>query len=65
MATSVPVMPIARDIGSFKAWRVIYPVPVIATTAPCRCQARTMRILSSGASGINRYATDPLIEFLI
>ena len=47
--TSVPVMPMATPMSAFfSAGASLTPSPVIATTAPFRCSASTMRSLCSG-----------------
>jgi hypothetical protein len=47
--TSVPVMPIATPMSAvFNAGASLTPSPVIATTAPARCNACTIRSLCSG-----------------
>ena len=49
LATSVPVMPMAQPMSAaLSAGASFTPSPVIATTWSLRCQAFTMRILSSG-----------------
>ena len=46
---SVPLMPIAMPtLARVSAGASFTPSPVIATTSPCACSARTMRILCSG-----------------
>ena len=50
-ATSVPVIPMAQPTSlAFNAGASLTPSPVIATTAPVRCQDLTIRILSSGVT---------------
>ena len=47
--TSVPVMPIAMPMSAvFSAGASFTPSPVIATIAPSRCSALTIRSLCSG-----------------
>ena len=47
--TSVPVMPMATPMSAvFSAGASLTPSPVIATIAPSRCSALTMRSLCSG-----------------
>ena len=49
LATSVPVMPMAQPMSAaLSAGASLTPSPVMATIWPLRCQAWTMRILSSG-----------------
>jgi hypothetical protein len=48
-ATSVPVIPIAMPMSAdFRAGASLTPSPVMATTAPWRCSAFTIRSLRSG-----------------
>ena len=47
--TSVPVIPIATPMSAIlRAGASLTPSPVIATTAPCRWRAFTIRSLCSG-----------------
>ena len=47
--TSVPVMPIATPMSAvFSAGASLTPSPVMATIAPSRCSAFTIRSLCSG-----------------
>ena len=49
LETSVPVMPMAMPISAvFSAGASLTPSPVIATIAPRRCSACTIRNLCSG-----------------
>ena len=49
LATSVPARPMAQPMSAaFRAGASFTPSPVMATTLPRFCQARTMRILCSG-----------------
>ena len=49
LATSVPVMPMAQPMSAaLSAGASLTPSPVMETISPWLCQARTMRILSSG-----------------
>ena len=49
LVTSVPVTPIATPMSALRsAGASLTPSPVIATTSPRACSARTMRILCSG-----------------
>ena len=49
LETSVPVMPIATPMSAvFSAGASLTPSPVIATIAPPRCSAFTIRSLCSG-----------------
>ena len=49
LETSVPVMPIATPMSAvFSAGASLTPSPVIATIAPSRCNAFTIRSLCSG-----------------
>ena len=49
LVTSVPVTPIATPMSALRsAGASLTPSPVIATTSPRACSARTMRILCAG-----------------
>ena len=49
LAASVPLRPIAMPISAcFNDGASLTPSPVIATTSPLACKARTMRSLCSG-----------------
>ena len=49
LATSVPVTPMAQPMSAaLSAGASLTPSPVMETISPWLCQARTMRILSSG-----------------
>ena len=51
LATSVPVMPMAQPMSAaLRAGASFTPSPVMATTWPFFCQARTIRILCSGVT---------------
>ena len=51
LLTSVPVMPMATPTSAFfSAGASLTPSPVMATTAPRRCQASTTRSFCAGVT---------------